>query len=166
MAKVLLVIAPKDYQDQEYNDTKTELINKGHKVITVSTEKTASGKLGGSTEVDLLLKDTHSTDYDAVAFIGGPGVYDFFDYPPILDLAKEFYNAGKITAAICAAPAILARAGILKDKTASCFSGVEPELKNAGAAYTPDPTHQEGKIITASGPSAAKNFGLLIAKNL
>ena len=161
-----MVISPEGYQDIEYETPKKVFISKGHEVITTSTEKTAKGSMGGITKTDLLLNDVDSSDYDAVAFIGGPGSPIYFDHKPALKLAQDFYNAGKITAAICAAPSTLANAGLLNGKIATCFEGQSQNLLKNGAKYTGAPVEQDKTIITANGPASAQLFGQKIVEAL
>jgi protease I len=164
MAKVLLVIAPNDYQDKEYGDTKQALESAGHTTVTTSTVEEAQGKFGGSAKADVLLKDAKQEDYDAVAFIGGPGCFQYFDNQTALSLAKDFFNANKLTCAICAAPIILANAGILEGKKATAYDGTE--LTKKGITYTGSDVEQDGLIITANGPMSASQFGETISKAL
>ncbi|MBD3360908.1 DJ-1 family protein [Candidatus Peregrinibacteria bacterium] len=164
MAKILMVIAAKGYQDIEYETPKEILEQNGHTVITTSTKPEAKGSLGGSTKVDILLKKVDPKDYDAITFIGGPGSHKLIKNRKTLSLAKNFYESGKLTTAICAAPAILANAGILEGKTATCHEGQSQTLIKKEANYTGSPVEQDSNIITASGPGAARDFGKKIAK--
>jgi protease I len=166
MAKILSIIAPQDYQEQEYADSKTALEKKGHEVITASSQPLATGKLGGQTKIDVLISDINPEEYDAIAFIGGPGCYQFFENKRLHEIAKNFYDSGKPTAAICAAPIILANAGLLQGKKATCWKGEGQNLQSKGAVYTGKSVQTDGNIITADGPSSAKKFGKVIAKAL
>lgn len=161
-----MVIAPKGYQDIEYNDPKEILLKEGHQVITASTEMKAYGALGGVTDADILLNDIKVDDYDAVIFVGGPGSVIYFNHQQALKIAKEFYDKGKLTCAICAAPGILAYAGILTGKKSTCHPSVSNILIKNSVVYTASNVEKDGKIITGNGPSSAKDFGKVIAKNL
>jgi len=68
--------------------------------------------------------------------------------------------------AICIAPGILARAGILKDKKATVFPSEIETLKREGAHYSALPVVIDGKIVTADGPEAAEGFGKALVKTL
>lgn len=81
-------------------------------------------------------------------------------------LAKKFYEAGKLTAAICVAPAILAKAGVLSGKKATSWSGAVDDLKNGGAIYVNEQVVRDGQLITADGPSAAASFAKKIIEVL
>ncbi len=166
MAKVLIIIAPKGYQDHEYGDTKMVLEANGHQVITASESLEVVAKFESSTKVDLLVKDVKENDYDAIVLIGGPGVYDFFDNKVWHELALSFFKKEKVTCAICAAPSVLANAGILKGKKATCFTSEIENIKSKGAIYLSEPVVVDGNLITADGPDSAIKFGENIAEYL
>ena len=158
--KVVMIIAFQNYRDEEYAEPKAVFENAGIGVTTASSQTgTAIGKLGLKAKVDITLKDINVSDYDAIVFIGGPGSYDYFDNQTALALAQAAVKQGKILGGICAAAAILAHAGVLKDKKAACFSGVSDILKQKGANYDPSGFAVDGKIITADGPAHARQFG-------
>lgn len=166
MSKILSIIASDGYQDVEYLDSKKALEDHGHTVITASTTNEAKGKLGGTVKVDILLKDVNPDDYNAVMFIGGPGSYQYMDDPLAHVIAKAFFAAGKITAAICAAPSILANAGILNGKTVTSHPCEADNIKTKGITHTGKSVEVDLPIITADGPDSAKKFGETIAKAL
>jgi protease I len=166
MKKVLMVIAPSNFRDPEYYEPKKVLEANGIKVVTTSTSKTATGAEGGVVNVDILLKDADPDDYDAVAFIGGPGSYQFHDDKTAHELTKKTVSSGKVLGAICAAVGTIAKAGVLKGKKAACFSGISDMIKAGGAAYTGEGVTIDGKFITAEGPKSAKAFGEALAKAL
>lgn len=164
--KVLIVLAPDKFRDEEYFIPKQILESYGVKVITTSKEKEAVSVIERKkVTVDVLLKDV-TADYDAIIFVGGPGSAGYFNDKTALDLTKEAYEKGKIVAAICIAPSILANAGILEGKKAAAWPSEGKNLKAKGADYTGKPVTQDGKIITANGPDAAKEFAETIAKEL
>lgn len=166
MAKVLSIIAPNGFQDIEYSDSKLALEESGHDVTTASSQPHATGKLGLEVETDVLISEINPEEYDAIAFIGGPGIYDFFDNQDLQDMAKTFNENGKPTCAICAAPVILANAGLLMDKNVTSFEGEEGTLTAKGALYSGNDVEIDGNIITANGPSSAEKFGQAIADAL
>lgn len=165
MAKILSIIAPINFQDKEYNDSKVALERAGHTVITASTSQIAHGSFGAEVKIDLLLSDVNVDDYDAVLFVGGSGCFDYFENKIALNLAKTFYNSRKLTTAICAAPSILANAGILNGKNVTCWEGESDNIKKY-ANYTGEDVTKDDQIITANGPMAATAFGESIAKAL
>lgn len=172
MAKILFIIAPTDFRDEEYFEPKKVLEALGHTTITASTVYDTEGFLGAKVKADILIRDAHQQDYDAVVFVGGRGTFAFHNNKQFLDLAKAFYSAEKLTTAICAGPIFLANAGLLEGKKATCYPGGEEALTkpaaitNKGAIYTAANVEKDGIIITADGPSSAKSFGKVIAQNL
>ncbi len=165
--KVLMLVAPQDFRDEELFEPKAILEKAGVEIIIASKEVIeAQGSLGGEIKVDKDLKDIKIDDYQAIIFVGGPGSSIYFNDPEALDLAKQAYKKEKIVAAICIAPSILANSGILQGKKATAFSSESENLKSKGAYFTGENITLDGKIITACGPQAASSFGKEILKSL
>ena len=74
-----MVIAPEQFRDEEYVEPR-EVFEKSGIGVTVASSRLgkAVGKFGLEVQVDLLLKDVHATDYDAVVFVGGTGSRIYF----------------------------------------------------------------------------------------
>ncbi|NQU99938.1 MAG: DJ-1/PfpI family protein [Parcubacteria group bacterium] len=166
--KALLVVAFKDYQDQEYSYTRKGIEDQGIEVEIASTEKgKAQGKFGDSVVVDWVLSEVDINKYAAIIFIGGVGAIKYFENQKILDLAESAYKADKMVAAICCAPMILKRAGILNSKKVTVYPDPEWVTEiSKDSEYLDENVVVDGKIITASGPQAAIEFGEIIAKYL
>lgn len=166
MSKIALIIAFEKFRDEEYADPKKVLEQAGFTTVTVSSALgTATGKLGMKVKVDMTLDQVVVQDYAAVLFIGGPGSFDYYDNPTCHKIAQDTLKEGKILGAICAAPGILARAGVLKGKRATMFddTGV---LGENGAIYTGNGVEIDGKIITATSPATAKAWAEAVIKAL
>ena len=157
--KILMVIAYKYFRDEEYAIPREILEKNGWEVTVASWEKgTAVGMLGKRVKVDLELEKVNPDEYFGVIFVGGIGTVKLFDNKIAHKIAKEFYRSQKIIGAICFGPVILARSGILKGKKATCFYTKSKELEKYGAKYTGKSVEIDGRIITANGPKAAKEF--------
>ncbi len=118
-----------------------------------------------------LIENLKPQDYDAVLFIGGSGAAGYIDNPVCHKIARETIEVGKTLGAICVAPAILAKAGVLSGKKATVWASPLDKsmvkiLKDCGAIYQPDSVVADGKIITASGPDFAEEFGLKIIEEI
>ncbi len=174
---VLFVIAPENFRDEELFYTKEEVNNAGVKTVIASTRKgTCKGMLGGTAEATIELKDVNVDDYDAIVFVGGSGTPIVRSDADALRIAKEAYNSSKVKVlgAICWAPTTLAKAGVLKGKKSTVWKGHDPEynmstpevLEKYGATYVEQPVVEDGKIITAWGPSAAHDFGKRIVERV
>jgi len=167
MVKILIVIAQKDFRDAEYFEPKKVFEQNEFEVTTASkVVGKIAGAGGGEAESTTKVTDVNVADFDAVVFVGGPGMVALVDDVELKKLADEFYKAGKLTSAICVAPAILANTGILQGKKATGWSGIAETLKGGGAIYGAKPIEIDAKIITADGPQSAKVFGEKIVELL
>lgn len=175
MASVVMIIAPENFRDEEFLVPKSYFEERGHKVVVASTKKgKCRGMLGAVAEAEYSLGGINVSDYDAVVFVGGSGTPLVRKEQAAIKLAQDFTVAGKVVGAICWAPTILAKAGVLKGKKATVWRGPDSEygmttadyLKKAGATVLPQPAVVDGKTITAEGPHAAKKFAEEIEKLL
>lgn len=172
MSKVAMIIAFRDFRDEEYFIIKQVLEATGAKVTTVSTNLAkAIGVYGGETDVNLLVKDLEVQDFDAIVFIGGAGAYKYIEDPKCHQIALETVKENKVLGAICIASTILAKAGVLQGKKATVWSSSMDRspikiLKEGGAIYQDEDVVVDGNIITANGPAAAKKFGEALCQKL
>ena len=158
--KVLMVIAFDKFRDEEYSEPRKIIEENGYKVVVASWKKgIATGMLGKKVKVDITLKDVKVDDYDGVIFPGGVGASRYFENKIVWRIIQEFHNKKKVVGALCLSPVILANAGILKGKKATCWFSVARMIKKKGAIYTGKKVEVDGLIITGNGPSAAKEFG-------
>ncbi|MBI4691876.1 MAG: DJ-1/PfpI family protein [Candidatus Terrybacteria bacterium] len=169
MKKVVIIIAFRDFQDKEYFGVKEVLEKADIKIITAGAEKgVAIGVYGGEVDIEMNLKDININDYDAMVFIGGGGALKYLDNELSYKIIQETVKAGKVLAAICIAPVILAKAGALKGKRATVWSsqfdkGPIKILQESGAEYVDENAVADGNIVTANGPASANEFGEKIA---
>jgi len=163
----LLVIAGNNFRDEELFVTKSELEKNGIKTVIASGElKESKGMLGKTAKPELLLSNADAKDYDAVIFVGGAGASEYFGDAHALSLAKSAYSSGKVVAAICIAPVILANAGILKGRRATVFESMAKKITDKGAKYVDEDFVVDGKIVTADGPASSRAFSREIIKAL
>jgi len=156
---VLMVISPDKFRDEEYFVTREILEKAGHIIALASSTGTeARSMFGKIVKPDLNFLQVDSSKYDAIVFVGGSGASVYFNSTEAHRLAKEFYQAGKIVAAICIAPSILANAGILSGKKATAYPSERDNI-NAFGEYTGSLIEVDGNIVTANGPEAASAFG-------
>lgn len=167
MARVVMVIAPEVFRDEEYADPKAVLEASGHEVVTASTRPgTCTGKLGMSATAHVSVTDAAEEAWDAVVFVGGGGSAVFFDDADAHRLARETFARGALVGAICIAPSTLAHAGLLEGVRATAFASQEADLVAHGAIWTGEPVTVDGRIVTANGPEAATAFGQALAERL
>lgn len=129
------------------------------RTVGVTGDK-VTGSHGISVLADIPLSDVKD-DGKAYVLPGGmPGTENLYKSEALRGIIKNAYEAGKYICAICAAPIILGRLGLLNGKNACCFPGFEEELK--GARVLPDKVCADGTVITAKGAGAAHLFAFKI----
>ena len=95
---------------------------------------------------------------------GMPGAATLGESKELAKALEGFAEQQKPIAAICAAPMVLGKLGILKGKKATCYPGFEQYLE--GATYTASLVEKDGNIITGKGPGAAMGFAMAIVELL
>jgi 4-methyl-5(b-hydroxyethyl)-thiazole monophosphate biosynthesis len=112
---------------------------------------------------DVLFEDVVFDDASALVLPGGGvGTDNLSAHEPLRALLVDACSRGMLVAAICAAPMVFGRIGILKGKKATCYPGCEGDLFDA--EYTAAAVEQDDNIITACGPGASFDFGFAIVE--
>ena len=170
--KIAMIVAFKDFKDEEYFPPKKILEEAGAEIITCSDkEGMAIGANGGEAEIDVLLQNLAVSDFNAIVFIGGPGALEHLDNEEGCRVAQETVEADKVLAAICISPTILAKVGVLEGKRATVWAsplnrGPVKVLEENGAIFENKPVVIDGKIVTGKGPEAAEEFGKALVQVL
>ena len=124
-----------------------------------------TGSHGIVIKADKLLEEITVKDYDAVVLPGGlPGATNLRDDEKVISLVKEMNKAGKIVAAICAAPIVLERAGVLEGRGFTAYPGVGEKIE--GGNFKEELVVMDGNIITSRGPATSMEFAFSIAEAL
>ena len=138
----------------------------GVDVVTVSImgRKEVFSAQGVTVVADDVYENVGFVDADALVLPGGGvGTDNLSAHQPLRALLVDACSRGLLVAAICAAPMVFGRIGILKGKKATCYPGCEGDL--FGAEYTANAVEQDGNILTACGPGASFDFGFAIVKH-
>ena len=110
---------------------------------------------------DLSLDEALQHDYDMVVLPGGlPGADNLNEDSRIRELLQRMANSGKFVGAVCAAPYVLANAGVLRGKRATSYPGFLDTMDLPDTEVTGKPVERDGKIITSRGPGTAMDFAL------
>ncbi len=139
----------------------------GVKTVSITNDPLVTGSHGITVRADTTVFDG---DYDVtkaemVVLPGGlPGTTNLEASEKVREALTYAYENGKYTCAICAAPSVLGKMGLLKGKRAVCYPGFEKYLD--GAINTDGRCELDGKVITAVGMGAAVEFGLKIVEAL
>lgn len=130
-------------------------------IISVTGKKELTSSHRVTVIADLLFGEADFDSYDALAIPGGmPGTINLGAHAGVCAQLQRACADGRLVAAICAAPTVLAKLGLLEGKRAICFPGMEDQL--TGAVVTCEPAVRDGNIITSRGMGTAIDFGLAI----
>lgn len=112
--------------------------------------------------------DSEAEDIDSLSAVvlpgGMPGAENLEHSRFVSDCIDSVMHNGGIVAAICAAPYVLGKKGILRGKKAICYPGFEGDL--VGAEISESPVCRDGNVITAKGPGVSTEFALEIVRAL
>jgi 4-methyl-5(b-hydroxyethyl)-thiazole monophosphate biosynthesis len=116
---------------------------------------------------DCTLDEALHRAYDMVVLPGGlPGADNLANDARVMALVKRMAKEGRFTCAICAAPVVLAKAGILSGKRATSYPGCLDALGLVDVTYTGEAVTRDGNVITSRGPGTAMDFGLALIEAL
>ena len=126
--------------------------------------KVVIGGNGIGVKADTALKNVISDDFDMMVLPGGwDGTYALAEHARVIELVQEF-EANKIIGAMCAAPYVLKKAGVLGNAY-TCYPGAKDEIGHPG--YRDDvKVVTDGNVMTSKGPGTAVCFGLAIVERL
>jgi len=134
--------------------------------IDVDTVGVVGSVIQGAHKIKVMVEkrfpEINPKDYDAIVLPGGPGYKTLERTGKLLEILKDFDSKGKVIGAICAAPSILAEAGLLDDKRATIYPGMEKVLSYPRGNRVVVDQH----IITSQGPGTAMEFALALVKKL
>ena len=133
--------------------------------VSITNSSVVASSHDVSVVADRGMDDTrfHFDDYDMLVLPGGmPGTTHLEECDALTDQVEHFVREGKQVAAICAAPTILAKLGLLEGKRATCFPNLQNVLEENGAIVCQDQVVIDGNIITSKGMGTAIPFGLAI----
>lgn len=167
---IVMLIASQGYQPIEYAIPKKILEQAGFMVTTASDKgDQAVAADNSTTRVDITFNNIIIDHFSAIILVGGPGALEHLDNPTVHALIKTAQRSKKLIGAICISPRILAKTGILKGKRATGWDGdgeLDAFFKQYGVIYEHRPVVIDGSIITATGPSAAQEFGTKMVERL
>ena len=130
-------------------------------IASFNGETLVHGRNGITFSADLPLSATDTNSFDAIFLPGGPGVFELIDDEKIHAILRQNAQSNRLTAAICAAPKVLAAAGLLDSLRATSHASVRDDLPNP----SDQAVVEDSNIITSQGAGTAIEFALaLVAK--
>lgn len=136
-------------------------------IAAVGGEKVVRSARQVNVVADALAEELDYSQFDAAILPGGiPGVNNLKASDTVKNACTRMAADGKIVAAICAGPTVLASFGLLQGKRATVYPGMDEALTAAGAEYTGLPLSVDGNIVTGEALGAAIPFALALASRL
>ena len=164
MAKRILIIATNGFEQSELMEPMAALDAAGFETVVASPEEGEikgwkDGDWGQSVPVDASLDEVSEGDFDALLLPGGQMNPDILRMDErVIDLIKDFDDAGKPMAAICHAPWLLVEADILDGRTVTGWPSIRTDLTNAGADVVDQEVAIDGNLITSRKPEDIPAF--------
>lgn len=158
--KRIAVFAEKMYEDLELWYPYFRMKEEGATVTIVGsgTSPTYTGKHGYPLTVDTSIDNISSSDFDALIIPGGYSPDYMRRSEKMVAFVREMNDQGKVIAAICHGPWMMASADILRGKKVTCFSAINSDIKNAGATVLDQSVVHDGNLITSRTPQDLPDF--------
>ena len=161
--KVLFIIPPGRFNEEELIKPKDILVNKGIDVIISSTiTGEIVGDYNGKVISSAIFSDLNVNDFDIISVIGGSGTIDYlWENSSLIDYLKDAYNKDIIISGICAGAVTIAETGLLTNRTATCYPVdiMINKLIKHNVNYLEKNVVVHSDIITSNGPDGAEDFG-------
>lgn len=155
----LIFLPKKDFNEEEFTIVRRRLLRAGKQVFITSDDHFACiGSKGMKIKSDTSFYNVNVNNFSGLILIGGMGSRAYWKNEALHKIIKKFFDAKKTIGAICSSPVTLAKAGILQNKKATCYSEDKMELINAGIDYQDKNVVTDGNIVTAKDAYSALQF--------
>lgn len=166
MAKTAAVLLAEGFEEIEAI-TPIDILRRAGVAVTVAGlgGLSIAGAHGVTVGCDAEVASLETVDLDAVVLPGGmPGSKNLAASEAVRALCVRQAEAGRVVAAICAAPALaLASFGVLDNRRATCYPGFAEHFPSSATAVADEPVVVDGPVVTSRGPGTAFAFGLTLA---
>ncbi len=166
MPEALVIIA--DGSEELEAVTIIDILRRGDVEVTVASldGEPITASRGVRIVPDTSLRSVAAKNFDVVVLPGGgPGTENLAADPGVIDLVQRQNEAEKWVAAICAAPLVLEKAGVLESRKATSYPGA---LSPGSTTYSfvEDHVVVDGHVVTSRGPGTALDFSLILVEKL
>lgn len=118
-----------------------------------------------SLKCDMLIEDADLSDGDAIILPGGnPGYINLRNSEMVRRVVADYYDSGRVVAAICGAPTVLAMAGVARGSRITCHTSVVDEMTEY--KYIGGSVVEDRNLITGAGAGVSVEFALTVAERL
>ncbi len=152
--KKIVILVETLYNEFEFWYPFYRLKEAGAQVIVVGSgsSDTYASKAGLSVTVDTTADQVAVETYDGVIIPGGYAPDHMRRYPAMVNLVKEFFQTGKLVAAICHAGWMLVSADVLQGKKVTSYFSIRDDMVNAGGNWVDEPVVIDGHLVTSRMP--------------
>ncbi|MCE1189208.1 MAG: DJ-1/PfpI family protein [Ignavibacteria bacterium] len=155
----MIFVPATDFNEQEYQVICQALKQHGYRIFITSDAVTCcTGSNGMKVRNDVLLANARAANFHALILIGGYGSAAYYNNTVLHRLVKQFGQTNKVLGAICLAPNILLKAGILRGRRYTAFGQVTTITAGETGNYIDSPIVADGTIITGRDSNAANEF--------
>jgi protease I len=155
----VLVLVEHAYEDLELWYPKLRLQEEGMEVVVAGPEKTVyPGKNGYPCRADRAIQEVRAADFDALVIPGGWAPDKLRRLPAVLELVREFDQAGKTIGMICHAGWVPISARILEGRTVTGVGAIRDDLENAGATFVDRSVVVDGNLVSSRTPADLPDF--------
>lgn len=135
------------------------------RTVSITGSREVTGAHGITVTADEVFERAGNYEADMLVLPGGmPGTRHLGEHKGLKEVILGFAEKGKLIGAICAAPSVLGKLGLLEKKKAVCYPGFEEDLR--GAVTGEGIISQDGSFITSKGPGTAIYFALKLVEVL
>jgi protease I len=166
--KRVVMLVEEGFEDTELFGPLQLLRDAGVAVMVAGpfADREYTGKRGGKLTSAVAAGKVGAADFDAVVIPGGYAPDRMRLRHAMVDLVRDAVVAGKPVAAICHGPQVLISAGVLRDRTLTCWPSIAIDVRNAGGRYVDRPVVQDGNLITSRKPDDVPQFTEALLKAL
>lgn len=166
--KRAIILTEEMYNEFEFWYPYYRLKEAGAEVVVVGSGSAEEyrAKSGLPCKVDRSAEQVASGDFDGIIIPGGYAPDRMRRYPAMVQLVKDFFDSGKVVAAICHAGWMLASAEVVKDRKITSFFAIKDDLVHAGGDWVDEEVVVDGKLITSRTPDDLPAFMRAVIENM
>jgi protease I len=165
--KKVAVFLEKMYEDLEFWYPYLRMKEEGAEVVVIAPKAdTYKGKHGLPAQADQAIIAVKDDEFHGLIIPGGYSPDHMRRTPEMVDFVRKMNDSGKMIAAVCHGPWMLASAGIIKGKKLTSFFSIKDDLINAGAEWIDQEVVCDGNLITSRSPHDLPAFCKAIIKSL
>lgn len=168
MGRKVALLVEEMYNEYEFWYPYYRFIEAGFQVDVVGTgrRETYPSKVGLPARETVPALNADASQYEAVIIPGGYAPDFMRRDPAMVKLVRDVFQRGGVVAAICHAGWMLASAGVLQGKKATCFFAIKDDVINAGAEYLDEEVVVDGNLVTSRTPDDLPAFCRAILQKL